>query len=888
MVRPNTTTCNARAPALPETRSPPRWLARNMHACIAFLSAILIMLIAYAVLGAYPYGAKTILTTDLFHQYAPFMAELQHKLRHGESLFYSWNGGLGFNFYATIAYYLASPINLLLPAFPAGWLAEAILTITLVKIGLAAAFFAVWVREEFGNNDFSGVAFSLMYALSGYVLAYAWNLMWMDGIVLLPLVALGLSRLIRGGAPTLYVGALALLLFSNFYIAFSACLFLFLYLPILMVKHGWGQKPGVWLGKILAFAGASLLAAGIAAVVLLPAFEALRHTSAAADPFPSTLAQYFDPLSFIGRHFVAAPPNNKSGLPNLYCGIAVLLLLPLHLLDPGVSRRERAAHLLLLAFLLLGFNLNVLNFIWHGFHFPNMLPYRNAYVYAFLLVTVCVPAFTRNRPAPRGRTLLCLAGALLLVLLSRWSNDPKLGLGAAGLSILFLILYFVIITSRALDTRTWISRSGAFALVVMLEIGVHAVLAVGAFEKDMGYAAREGYAAGGDTGDIRDALKALRLADSSFWRAEVTPRISANDPQLYRYRGLGLFSSMSDRAMAQMAVRYGFHGNDFNSYEYIGQTPFMDAVLGIRYLLRRSSPPVDDPIRERIMTRGTVSVFANPGALALGFTAPSAAKTWRTTENRPLDNQNALAEMLTGTRGLFVPLALPTTTEVDGATLTRRGNNAYEMQWPDKRRQAVAKVHFAIAEEQTLYLDVRPCAQRFFVGCLRVGDRQTSFGSSFNTVLEVGRVQPGTRVSVELWGAPLAGGPYNFTLIPYELNVSRHHDVIKRLSSRSLHVTRVGDSSVSGVAGSNQDGILVLTIPYSTGWTVRLDGVAVNTFPFDGGLLAMDLPSGTHRVEAAFTPRFFRLGLGLSLSCLLAAALGALKGLRALGAREKS
>lgn len=850
------------------------WAGRHSHSLAAFFCAVILMQIAYAVMGAYPFGGKTLLTTDLYHQYAPFLAELRNKLLHGESLFYSWNGGLGSNFYATLSYYLASPLNLLLLVFPAGWLTEAILTITLVKIGLAAAFFAAWSRDEFGQDRIAAVAFSLMYALSGYVLAYAWNLMWLDAIYLLPVVVMGLSRLIRGGRATLYVFSLALMLVSNVYIGSFSCLFLVLYLPLLILKHGAGQAPGVVFRKILAFAGASLLAAGMAAFMILPMLEAIQHTSAAHDAFPKTLDPYADLFLYGARHFVAAAPNNKDGLPNLYAGIAVLFLFPLYLLDSGVPRRERAGHLLLLAFLLLGFNLNVLNFIWHGFHFPNMLPYRNAYLYIFLLVTACMPALTRLRHWPARRTALCFAGAGLLVILSQRINDPKPGFHDVYLSLLFLFLYFPVMTGGCLDTMKPVTRSALFALVVILEIGTNAVLVVGQFDTDMAYAKRDGYVTGGDTGPIRDALANLRAADSSFWRAELVSGTTVNDPHLYQYRGLSLFSSMNSQAMTTMAIRYGYQGNGFNNYAYVGQTPFMDALLGVTYLLRRSGD-VDDPIRERIQKQGAVSVYRHPDALPLGFMAPAAAKTWKSAERTPIENQNRLADLLTGQKALFVPLALAPAADAIESTLTTNGNNGYALKWPDRSRQAIAQVHYDIKEEQSLYLDLRPSPLRFYGGNLIVGDVRRSFSATYDTVLDVGRVQPGTRVTVELWGAPTHGDPYAFTLIPYGLKADRYHAAMTELSARSFQVTRQRDSSVSGTIQAGQGGVLVMTIPFNTGWTVRLDGVTVNAFAFDGGLLALDVPAGTHQVSLSFTPRFFWLGLGISVCCLLMAGRGA-------------
>ena len=76
------------------------------------------MLLLFLQRGIYPFGEESFLRTDLYHQYAPFFSEFQYKLQHGGSLFYSWNIGLGVNFTAIYAYYLASPLNWFVLLFP--------------------------------------------------------------------------------------------------------------------------------------------------------------------------------------------------------------------------------------------------------------------------------------------------------------------------------------------------------------------------------------------------------------------------------------------------------------------------------------------------------------------------------------------------------------------------------------------------------------------------------------------------------------------------------------------------------------------------------------------------------------------------------------------------
>ena len=59
-----------------------------------------IMLILFVACGIYPFGDRSFLYMDMYHQYMPFFSEFMEKVKAGENLYYSWNLGVGSNFLA--------------------------------------------------------------------------------------------------------------------------------------------------------------------------------------------------------------------------------------------------------------------------------------------------------------------------------------------------------------------------------------------------------------------------------------------------------------------------------------------------------------------------------------------------------------------------------------------------------------------------------------------------------------------------------------------------------------------------------------------------------------------------------------------------------------------
>ena len=116
---------------------------------LSFSLPFLISLVLFAIYGIYPFGSITFLRKDMYHQYLPFMTEFYHKIKSGDSLYYSWNAGLGANFTALYVYYLASPLNWLVILFPESHILEFMSYLVLIKTGFMGVTFSYYLRQHF-------------------------------------------------------------------------------------------------------------------------------------------------------------------------------------------------------------------------------------------------------------------------------------------------------------------------------------------------------------------------------------------------------------------------------------------------------------------------------------------------------------------------------------------------------------------------------------------------------------------------------------------------------------------------------------------------------------------------------------------------------------------
>ena len=194
----------------------PSFIRKYYPVLVAFLVPILILLLIYITREIYPFGDQMYLRSDMYHQYAPFLKLFQSTLKNGGSLSYTWNIGLGTNFLSTYAYYLASPLNWITVILPTNYIPEIMSIFIILKSGLMAATCTIYLLNRFQRYNVVSSCFGIFYALSGYMAAYSWNVMWLDCLILLPLIVLGLERLVKERKFLLYTICFALSVISNY------------------------------------------------------------------------------------------------------------------------------------------------------------------------------------------------------------------------------------------------------------------------------------------------------------------------------------------------------------------------------------------------------------------------------------------------------------------------------------------------------------------------------------------------------------------------------------------------------------------------------------------------------------------------------------------------
>ncbi len=840
--------------------------------------------LAYVFLGIWPVGDETCLIVDMHHQYAPLLAKLRTMLLGGDSFLYSFDLGMGASVLPAFAYYLASPLNLLLVLFPEHLLAEGIFFITIIKNMLIAAGCALCLQYLHGERSPKVAAVSLLYSMMMYVLAYSWNIMWLDGLIALPLVVMGFEYMMRRGKYWPYVLALAYALYANYYIAFMLCIFLVLYFLAFLLRQkreAEANRRALWR-----FTFGSLLGGGLAMFLVLPTFLALGQTSAAGAGLPD-MDVYFDLYDMLGRHLYQVSPTIRSRfLPNLYCGIAPLVLVPLFALNRGIPRRRRAAYLGLLAVMFFSLPLNQVNLLWHGLHSPNDLPYRFSFIYCFVLVLLSYETLMHIRTV-RPRQIVAVLGGILTYIMveERFGNSETYGFKTLYVSLLLAALYALLCWLMASQKVRRAVGSMLLLTLVTMEMTLNASNVMTQLNNQEYYSNHSGYVDNLTTESVKDAVAALeKQAEENgdvFARVEFLPRRTCMDTALFQYNGITSFASSNSYRTTRFMGAMGYAVNGVNSYLYKSFVPMTDSLLGIRYVALESKLTSHEQLSlvDTVVTvgeDGTVKeyyIYKNKTALPLAWRADSAVKDWASSYYNPVISINSLYESMTGnTSPVLVPMQVEAYADHQGA-ITINGTYGFRLDGGvssrgDLRAEADADGQYFI------YVDCRGADSI----SVTQGENVWSVTTHEPFFIDAGHLTAGSDATVTINSDTTCSG----NVYMLRLDETVFNSAMAALSADGMTVTEFDDAHIRGQVNASGAGTMVTSIPYDAGWRVKVDGKTVKTYPLDqavpdgveeeenvgGALLGFDIGEGEHTVELVFVPKGFAAGVVLSLLSL--------------------
>lgn len=854
---------------------------KNRYVFLTTVLATACIAVIYVIFSVFPFGSITVMRMDLYHQYGPLFAELYDRIVEHKSLLYSWITGGGSSFLGNYLNYLSSPLSFLIFLFDKEDISYAITFIVALKCILSATSFSYYLKKSFNKDNYFLSAFGILYAFSAYFLAYYWNVMWLDAMIMLPLIALGIEKIFKTGDIKLYTVSLIILFFANYYMGYMCCIFAVLYFFVCFIntysndgklnenavyEKKYSTKAlmnNVFINRGVKFAFASIIAALICAITLVPVFMILKNSSATSGTFPQTFKSYFDLLDLITSHFALLETTIRSSgdnvLPNIYTGILTFILLPLFLVNNKIKLKEKATYVVLIIFFVFCFNNNCAEYIWHAFHFPNDLPYRYSYMYSFIIAVMGYKTILNFKGIKVKDIAYTGLAIISFVIVCQKFLTNKMTNSTIYATIIFVTLWcgFLFL----LKNKNAQKKTVSFVLVtfILCETIISSIVGLPLNQDNKNY--KENYKT------YTDAINYIDNKDSGFYRTELCYLNTRMDPAYYGYNGISVFSSMAYESYSQLQSSLGMQGNKVNSYTYNTQTPVYNMMFNIKYLIQTdvSLAPSSNLYKKIYTTSDKKSnVYESKYNLPIAYCVNSKIDDWVTDEGNPFEIQSDFVKLATGYSNLFKPVEYNSTDfdAVSGDDVTENGT--YWLEKSDSSSNyGTETVSLSPTIDGNLYLYVKSSdLKTITVNSEKVSDITQSMEDAY--ILDLGYHNKGDEVLVSLDASKMESESTSFDFYCYTADDTVVKNMYNSLAGNSLNVESYSDTTIKGTVNAKENCYLYSSIPYDDGWSVYVDGKKAETFEIGGTLLAIELTPGQHKIEYKYFPVGFLYGIIIS------------------------
>ena len=826
------------------------FLDRNKLFLLVFIFSSFIIGYSYYSNEVVPFGKYSLLCVDFYHQYGPMTYEYVHRLLGNGSIVYSFYQGLGLPIFRNFLNYLSSPVNLLLLFFNKSNHLSGLSLVIGFKAVLSAMTCSIYLNKKFKSNSLLLVPICLLYAFSAYYRAYYWNLMWIDGMIMLPLVTLGIESIVKENKWKLYTFSLFIMLIANYFIAYMICIYSVLYFIIYLIyktelKDLKKKNIKKLFNKILMFGTASLLAGGLSAFLMIPMASSMASISATGGTIPTSQYYNFEFINFIKAHFSCINSvifkSDAITTPNVSAGIIVLFLSLSYLLNTNISKKNKICYLLLYFIFVAIIFVPQLDFIIQAFHVPNDLPYRYSFIYSFIMIILSSYAVL-NLDKESLIKVLCLfvfcVGAIIITIKDTYALASKEAL-LINIIIIFLYVFFLLLGKYFKTYRNIFF----FALILVTTIDCIESLNYGL---QISQVADNFYNSTKEIDEKIDTIK--NYDDSLFYRIDNPNNHTLNDSAKSFYYGVTTFSSMAYQNMAELQRYLGNQGNNINSYMYVDQTPIYDMMFNVKYMI---GSRIDKQRYSEIKANSNITKFNYSVGLAFGVNKD--VLNWEYTNNSPVYVQNDFVEKATHIDNVFNPLTLVDQEELQNDTLkvvkyTYLNPNEISYIYWNSSSISFIKIGNDLYARDDYYSNCN------YLGAYNYYNYDDEHIIGFSSEEEYIEIMIGYNY-------------YNDGLFhPYYLDSDKFEQVYNKLKNSSMTLTSFEEDTISGQIYLEEDSTIYTSIPYDEGWNVYVNDLKVDTYSLGNSLLAFDAKKGLNKIE--FKYRIPKMKIGLIISTI--------------------
>ncbi len=863
---------------------------------VSFLGALVIALIGLILSGVYPFGIYSSACSDMRYQYISFAAQNICNIKNLQNPFISYNG-TGLDLFSM--QYVKDPFSVLLLIFDAKYYPDVFLFTSLIKIALAAVSLTYYLKHSYRVHLSGGTACALswIYAYSSFCITGLINVQFLPNVILLPIVLLGIERVIYRNRIGLLFCSYLLCVYFDYYLAYMTGIFAVLYFMYCFFTQQNAEKKHFFKSFFLCGIGA-VLAVGIQAALLLPIWinvsgNYMDVTVKTDIPFVQhNAAQLAKALMII--------PDNAAGIGglNIFIGIFPLIGTLFFLADNKISKRERTAAFIFAVIMLLGMMLRPVYEFWHLFRQPVGFNGRFSYTISFLFIMLTAKYLEMaDKGGIKFRFLpfcILFAAAVYAVACSAglW---PLIG---AGISLIFAVVYTAVINKKKIYIAV------AAEAVVMCCIGLHNQKLSDHWEPRQNYITT--------LENTRNLVK--KTNDNGFYRMTDVVSNDTNMSAAADYTSLETFSSSTNQKAAEKLFQLGICAPyDYREILNYSNSIVSEGLFGIKYIMVSDPESAQkDALGREVYTKGGYTssqrltsdnyekissdengiLYKNKTAFPLMFAVNEEAVT---SSARFYDkqysvtggyaNQAVLLNDMFGTNYPLYDMCTMQPTSPVNASLAPNGE--YTTLKPNLQDGHIAAVSpeevgymsytYNVEEDGDYVIDARTDFQldgsnskqfncivsgvplnnvyniysKFFtndIGCFKKGD---TIEITYQTLMDLDIMQP----------------------MLLKLRYDEFEKLYQKAQENALSDINLEKNNITAVSDSKDNRLIFTSFAYYDGFHIYIDGKETEKVKISDAFLGFRVPAGKHDIKITYETIGIKAGIAVSAAFMAAAVL---------------
>lgn len=874
---------------------------------LAFFITFLAMMVVFMINMIVPFGERNIFTSDLGAQYGPYLVGLKEALTGGQSLLYSQTLGIGGNAMGVFAYYLSSPLNLLVFLFPMEQIQTAVTLLIMLKLSFAGAFMTWLLDRKFKSKDKMTVLFGLMYPLCSFALVFMFNIMWLDGFALLPLIILLVEQFIENRKKWPVLTLILFLLFvSGYYMAYMVGVFSFIYLLSVMGYQGHfsKEKQNEGMKTVGLFILSAVTAAMMSACILLPAgLNTIGNPDFTVNDGGLSMDPEFPMVSILDQLVEKKVVDLSGNLPQIFCGLAVLFLCILFFFNPKIKKSLKKAIGFAFGFGLLSFQFPLLNRAWHLFDAPNWFNFRYSYLFSFVMILVAFYSYMFMKEAAKKHFFASFGVICGIALVSQSAGLMQGKNNTFFATILLSLLICVLLYGKTLDK--WpemiynLKRLGNVFLVAVIVIEI-VVFNPRCYLPESFSGMQDASAFEEMISDIQTLSE--KMDRGSWSRTEIHYPwhhlfYSNNVPYYMNTQGISIFASMANKKTNHFLKQLGYRSNyNYFAMEHINTILPADSVLGVRYIVSTNHTISELQYKSNV---GSYYLYENEYAMPAALLAQSNAGSFdgfklEKDENKKdyfafqeewiesLSGQDASEiydtwtpewEVINGQKTDIPPEGTITKGDriENSLDLESKNNEAKGLSYylrNNEKAPMVLRTTFTADRNGAIYFLI-PYSYLQVVSDIYVNDVlvfDNDSNSYFSQILNLGSFQKGEDVKLDIRVNDAVFGSFAPILAYLKPEAIAPH---KAALTSGMESVSVENGHYVVKTNAQEDRLLIVTASFEDGWEAYVDGQKTEVLPYQDAFLSVPVSSGAHTVELKFTPPGWKIGLVASAAGVL-------------------